>query len=205
MIIGQSTLGEGSDGSYDISDDSLVVGNHLVVGHFGTGSFNHDSGSVAVTDTLSLAENGFASIGNYDLSIGAVLTTFDEVIGGRSDGLFTQTGGSHHVLNTLTLGDESVGTGSLTISGGSLALGQDGFGEFFHHYGNNLIDKDLILGKDSGSDGFYELTDGLIVTGTELSIGRDGIGRFVQNGGAVDVGSSLDLADDDPPPKVLTN
>lgn len=115
------------------------------------------------------------------------------------------------VTGIVELGDTEDGDGTYNLfsgqldvfedafgDGGPLAVGQDGFGGFFHHSGNNLVDEDLILGEGSGSDGFYELTNGLVVTGSELSIGRDGIGRFVQNGGTVDVGSSLDLADDDP-------
>ncbi|MEI7869198.1 MAG: hypothetical protein WCI11_15015 [Candidatus Methylumidiphilus sp.] len=178
----------GTNGTYNLKGgDLLVKGDQgLIVGTFGTGTFNQTDGTNTST-YLSLG-GATGSNGTYNLSNGSLQVTHDAVIGHGeslnnfgtgSVGTFQQTGGTSQVGGNLILGQTGVflaGAGTYNLNGGSLAvtgsvaLGAGGDtvsgtgtfnqdnsqGDSTHTVGGNLV-----LGQQIGSTGTYTLTDQL--------------------------------------------
>jgi T5SS/PEP-CTERM-associated repeat protein len=109
---------------------SLVASTSEVVGSSGTGVFNQTGG----TNTMNAA--GFhlylgssaGSTGTYNLSGAGALAAQSEYVGYSGTGIFNQTGGTNTIggfLNRLYLGYNAGSTGTYTISGGTLTVGND--------------------------------------------------------------------------------
>ncbi|HEY3393238.1 MAG TPA: hypothetical protein VGK58_11045, partial [Lacipirellulaceae bacterium] len=129
LIVG---WGAGSTGTYTLSGGALVANQSEWVGHTGTGTFNHSAG----TNTLNASALGglfvgynTGSMGTYNLSGTAVLSSnHDEYIGYNGNGTFNQTGGVNSTVGAghhVHLGYNAGSTGTYTISGGRLTVGND--------------------------------------------------------------------------------
>ncbi|HEY1686026.1 MAG TPA: hypothetical protein VGG19_14770 [Tepidisphaeraceae bacterium] len=93
-------------GTYNISGDgSVTVSNSsgaLDVGVAGTGTFNQNGGSVAVSfGSLNVANSGN---GTYNLNSGSLTTSTENIGTVTGTGTFTQIGGTNTVYNTLNIG-----------------------------------------------------------------------------------------------------
>jgi hypothetical protein len=91
--------------------------------------------------------------------------------------------------SSIKLGQNSMESGSLTISGGSLAIGIQeavgvaGTGTITHTAGsNNLGTGVVVMGVSANSNGTYNLSGTGVVSGSEY-IGESGVGTMNQSGG----------------------
>jgi hypothetical protein len=125
-------------------------------------------------------------------------------LGGQDYGQAQQTDGKVYLGKALYLGVEGSGSGTYTLSGGSLILtggtsyktpdyeyvGYQGTGEFIQNGGTNSISSygALNLGYSAGSTGVYRLSGGQLITNVNGSVvghavGYSGAGYFIQTGG----------------------
>ena len=102
------------------------------------------------------------------------------------------------MTNQLTLGENSTGSGTYNLSGGSLGVsgseyvGYAGTGAFTQSGGTNTVDNELALGVFTGSSGTYTLSGGSLSASYE-SIAVEGSGTFIQSGGSNTVADLLDF------------
>jgi hypothetical protein len=197
LILGQQQysygdyyLFEGTDsgtdewGSYFYSGGpaSLTVGNNLIVGQSGNGSFSQEGGTVTVSQDLILGQQQNAS------------------------GYYSLFSGNDSEEGEGWLYSYTAGPASLTV-GGNLIVGQSGYGSFSQGGGTVAVNQDLILGQQ-GSNGYYSLSEisaydeggyhsstnpAYLIVGGSLIVGDQGSGHFNQEGGAVLVDQDLIL------------
>jgi T5SS/PEP-CTERM-associated repeat protein len=144
----------GASGNYELGNPAspvgspnLAVGGSLIVGNFGTGTFNHVAGTNTVGESLYLAYRE-DSRGAYVLDGDqSRLTAEAEYVGYASTATFTQSGGVNNVSTLLHLGPNSGGFGTYRISGGTLDarnaainLGGDGIGRLYLDGGTVIAD-----------------------------------------------------------------
>src|SRR5512145_2247217 len=128
-------------------------------------SLSHSAGSLSLTGTDSLIING---------------QTYEKC----TDGDCQTRSAALYLLDD---------TGSLNTTGNSI-IGANLSGEFFHYSGTKTVGQNLVLGRDSGGNGYYELDGGTLnVTGNSI-IGQTGWGHFYQEAGTHSVGKDLILA-----------
>ncbi len=171
-LSGDLSLG---NGAYRLQDGDLnVTGNIVDAG--GTGSFEFDGGTLAVTggsinvDSLRMAVTGSA---NPTLTMTAGNTLYvggHMLVGENNQATVSLTDTTATVGGYLRLGPHSGGNGSVTQTGGSMTVGGR-----------------LELTDNAGGASAYTLGgDGtLTVNGDYLIVGRAGAGHFVQNGSSV--------------------
>lgn len=128
---------------------------------------------------------------------GTLTTSSYEYLGRSNTGSFVQSGGTHTSNGILYLGYYSSGTGSYTLSGGTLdatavIAGYYGTGSFAHSSGAHTADY-LTLGGLSGSSGSYTLSGTGNLSVSNEYIGNSGSGSFEQGAGTHTVSSSLYL------------
>jgi len=181
----------GGTGSYVLSGSGkLSVSKYDIrVGVKGTGSFTQGSGTEnTVTRTLVIGQLS-GGIGTYtmdggDLSMGSNLRIGN---GAGSNGTFIFNDGTVSVGGTTYVGNE--GTGILNQTGGSLTtasmdVGTKGTGTLTQNGLSSSVNvtNNLVLGREAGSVGTYNLIDGTLLTGA-VTVGRSGTGTFTQTGG----------------------
>ncbi len=183
------TLAVGSSGTGDLTIDggTLVAANSVIgEGAAGDGTVTiNNGGSVTVNGLLKVGNNG---IGRINLIDGSLTVT--------AGGLRLAETTNANAEGILTIGD---GTTSpvLSVSGGNFETANNGTGTVtmnsgtFHQLTNNII-----VGQGPNSNATFTLNDGLIDIQNQLRIANKGTGLFVQNGGTVNVGTALDLAND---------
>ncbi len=134
------------------------------------------------------------STGTYNLSgNGYIDAQGSEDIGVTGAGVFVQTGGTNHVDNFFTVGDQPGGTGTYTLSGGTLSggiyeyVGAGSTGTFNQSGGtNNAVT--LEIGVNGGSTGTYTLSGGTLaaqavyVGGSSVTAGGTGTLTIKQSG-----------------------
>ncbi len=87
--------------------------------------------------------------------------------------------------------------GTAVIAGGDgqseqLRLGSSDTGSVLQSGGTNTISNCMYLGKESGSQGTYELSEGQL-TASDEKVGYGGMGTFTQTGGLNTIGWILDI------------
>jgi hypothetical protein len=190
----------GSNGTYNLSGTGSLTANHSeIIGRYGTGMFNHSSGTNTTTSLFLGYEPG--SSGTYTLSgTGLLISKTFEWIGAGGVGTFNQSGGAHFARR-LDLGVFSStgyynlsGTGSLIVGGSSfgdgVSVGSDGAGVFNQSGGTHTIFSSdpigggfLILANNASTTGTYILSSGTLTANEEI-VGNRGMGTFNQTGGA---------------------
>ena len=205
LTLGGSNYGSGGKGAYNLSGTgSTLSAADEYIGAAGTGTFNHNSGSNTVTNTLTIGAGVYSGgTGTYNLRSGS-LSAHDEIIGEPGTGTFNHTGGRNTVANALTIGGSYkglIGNGTYNLSGtveSNLSakieyIGYDGSGAFVQTGGRNTVTSTLTLGYNSGGNGSYDLSDGGSLSAGDEYIGNSGTGVFTQTGGGNTVTNRLTL------------
>jgi autotransporter-associated beta strand protein len=115
-----------------------------------------------------------------------------EIIGAFGSGSFTQSGGAHWISDLMVVGWVSGGSGSYSLSGGSLSgptayIGYSGSGSFTQTGGTSSLSK-LVLAQSAAASGTYNLDGGLLVLSTAGI--THGSGTAVLNFGGGTLGAS---------------
>lgn len=195
LVVGQFHRGAGT-----YSMQGMFGGNpelrarDVIVGWYGTGSFEQYGGIHTVATGLKLGFNGGSS-GSYLLDGDGALNTGFTVVGVYGDGAFTQHTGSHTVGDGLYVGSLSTGRGVYNLYGGSLAaasivVGNEGTGWFTQTGGSNTTGN-LIIGYGAASFGTYTLDGWQNLDAGTVTVGNRGVATFTQNYGTVNVGTSI--------------
>ena len=163
-------------GSYSLASGSLVAP-YTYVGYRGSGSFTQTGGTLTGELIYLGAEEG--SQGTYTLSDGDI-SVLSESIGRKGPGTFTQSGGDNEVEN-LTVGRD----GTYNMSGGRLEVERENIvvRATFSQSGGYHSAINLIMGKNQGGKGTYELSGSGSFGVSSGIIGDAGIGVFTQTGG----------------------
>ena len=93
----------------------------LFVGRDGSGEYLHSAGT-SNFDVASLGARTGSS-GRYELDGSGAATFGDLIVGNVGTGTFVQTGGTNTVTTAMSIGAEAGGSGSYTLSGGTLTVG----------------------------------------------------------------------------------
>ncbi len=186
LDLGSETSG---GGTYTKNSTNILDTGYLRVGTSGTGTFEHNSGTVDATYTyLGLYDNGF---GFYNLNNPGCL--FDASIlrvGYYGWGMFNQDNGTVSVGN-IYLGDATDGYGEYNLLNGNITgndtsrvineyVGDHGQGIFDQQGGTNMV-VNLYVGYHD--DGQYFLSGGDLNASIEY-IGWTGNGAFIQDDGS---------------------
>ncbi|HUJ08456.1 MAG TPA: hypothetical protein VL171_00375 [Verrucomicrobiae bacterium] len=191
IIDGSATVSNGS--SITVSSVTTIVGNagsgsltvfggSMFVGNLSVGNLAGSSGTIWITGGLLSISPAFISYlgidgsGQIILSNGT-LRAGDLTVGLGGAGTVTVAGGSLEGPAALTLGDGFAVTGTLWVTGGTVALTNESF--------NNEI-------GESGGQGFMTVSNGL-VWARQLDIGTSGEGTLTMAGGTNTVYSSVIL------------
>ncbi|MBP5227302.1 MAG: hypothetical protein J6336_07955 [Kiritimatiellae bacterium] len=168
--------GGNSKGYGTISENGrLIARQNILVGEADTcsGEVVQDGGEVTDND-LRIAENP-GSVGSYTQNGGKLETQYWVYVGRGGLGSFVQTGGdnimtAHGNDSQLHIGEIAEGTGTYTMSGGTLAvsgpayIGNAGIGALAVSGGTVTAQCGLTLGNQAGGDGTLTLSgDGTIV------------------------------------------
>ena len=119
-------VNSGGNGSYNLGGSGYlaVFAVNEVVGYNGTGSFMQSGGTNSLGNSNLILAYNYGTTGSYTLSGSGYLSAHSEFVGYYGIGTFTQSGGTNVIANELDLGVNSSGSGSYTLNGGLLALGQ---------------------------------------------------------------------------------
>ncbi len=181
-----------SSGNYNLTNGRLSAPNEDIgYADDAFGVFMQTGGSNVVNSTLTIGTNGD---GSYSQSAG-LLSSSTEYVGYSGTGGFTQSGGTHTVTNGLYFGYNTGGSGTYTMTAGSLSapgaeyvggeyIGYYGTGSFVQSGGTNTVPALLSLAYESSSSGSYKLSgSGVLSAGTEAVGWYEGQGSFTQSGG----------------------
>ena len=190
--------GEGSTVNATMSGGSITVTNKLVLGRDGTCNFDMSGGSIAVVNNelyVGGRDTNGKGTGVLTMTGGSVsnLASYTS-IGRRYEGTLNLQGGDFYSKKTLAVGRYS-GTGLVDMTGGHFATGQqsDGnliigegaTGKFIMGGGVADVGWEFWLGKDSGSEGTFIMTNGTFNVNRYTCVGYGGrIGHFIMNGGS---------------------
>lgn len=182
-------------------------------GDFGSGAAQQTAGSLNVSGDLHLGRHDGGN-GQYTLQSGTLAVGLTEYIGQafstvNAAGLFVQSGGMHTVGNQLHVGDQSVGSGSYQMNGGTLVVTNGiivgDVGSFVQTGGTVNLNNggglaDLTVG---GSYTMHSTNSAdpsaLNVASTEYvgtTTGNAALGTFLQDGGTQTITGNLTLARD---------
>ncbi len=157
----------------------------------------YNGGTATITTTGDVCNDLFLDSTAATVSVqmtGGALTVGNsgsgyETVGIYGRGNFTQSGGTNSGVY-LTLGNNPYGSGTYTLTGGSLSVatgelvGDSGAGAFIQSGGTNATGAacELWVGGGSSSSGTYNLSGGFLdVAG--VNVGVSGRGAFTQSGG----------------------
>jgi len=179
----------GQFGSVNVTSGDLNVPGVIEVGRYGSGTFFHSGGAVAVS-FLNLAMEA-DSAGTYSYSgTGPLLVNADVLVGNKGMGTFTQAGGSITINGAMRLGSNVIGIGAYSLAADGWLhaadenIGYMGAGTFQHWSGTNTVDNALVIGSaDPASSEWYDLQDGSVDVGSGLYLKWGG--QFTQAGGTV--------------------
>ncbi len=145
------------------------------VGTVAGGTIDQSGATNTVANELTLGVPA-AVTGVYNLSAGTLSVgtgaTQGEIVGNSGSGTFTQTGGTNTMSDFLIEGNFSGGTGTYSLSAGSVSVG---------------INEDL--GFAAGASGTFTQSGGTQSVGMVLTVGVSGSGTYTQTGGTNMVGS----------------
>lgn len=188
LYVGRWTTGAGT---VNLSGGSMSFTN-AIIGHQGTGSFNHSDGVVTIGAGTAGLAIGFdaASHGTYTLSGNGVLSTVSEYIGYSGSGTLNQTDGFHTANANVYLGFNPGGSGSLSLSGGTFLIhngnefvGYSGRGTLILNGGTHSIPSGtLVVSFVPNSSGTVNLISGGLAALAETIGGGSGSGGAFTNG-----------------------
>jgi autotransporter-associated beta strand protein len=169
------------------------------------GDFELGGGSSFTTDSLyigfSPGSTGLLNVQKVTSGLGSMMAVQDTAyVGYQGAGKISQADNADGpvTINHLILGAAG-GSGAYELNGGELhtsnvSLGQmsssAATGTFTQVGGVHSIDQTLKLGKDTATEGIYNLQAGNLNVGTGLYVGLTGEGIFKQTGGTALVGSA---------------
>ena len=196
----------GSTGLYSLSAGSLSLAgtSTAYIGFQSSGVFNQTGGTSTINGSTVYLGYGSATTGLYNLSVGTLsVTNTTEYVGYQGNGAFTQTSGLHSLSGTassyLELGENGLGNGTYTLSGGTLSLvnsfenvGDYTTGTFIQNGGTQTVSfGGITISKNSTASGKYLLSGGMLslTNGSFLSVGSLATGTFSQSGGTVTISS----------------
>jgi len=178
---------------------SALTANSITVGSAGTGVFTQTNGNVS---GILIVGDQSGSSGTYVLGNGQ-FASIGEVIGNSGSGSFVQMNGINAISSTevsFFLGNNAGSFGSYTLGGtGQLTMqavalgtaeiiGAAGTGVLTQTGGLNSTGQ-VVLGRDQGSSGTYNLNGGLLRTSTLTQGG--GAYSFNFNGGVLQAADSF--------------
>ncbi len=200
----------GTSASYTVAAGKiLTTTGTLAVGSSGAGLLTVPAGGTLVIENSVIGETGSgdgtlridggtAGFNSY-LRVGVSGTGTLELI----DGTLNANGGLNLATNNSGSGSLIIGTSGgstspvLNVSGGNFETAENGTGVVVMHSGTfNQTSNNLIVGQNSTCDASFTLHDGLVDIQGQLRVSNKGKGVFIQNGGTVNVGAQLDLAND---------
>jgi hypothetical protein len=181
-------------GSFSIFGGGATVSGNAYIGVNGTlgGAYGQSAGTFHVGGTgglyLGLASgvSGSASL----FGSGILQVTANEYVGYGGLGAFAQSAGSNSA-SQLLLGNLPGSSGTYTLSGGTLTVGQEypgigGPGTFIQTGGSHVTG---FLRIGQAGAGSYSMTNGTLLNTAEVSVGYSGVGTFTQSGGTVSGGA----------------
>jgi hypothetical protein len=187
-------------GTYNLSGGSLTSTYTSVAIWQGAASFTQTGGSHQVT-TLTIGNLG---IGTYNLSgdSSSLVVTGSELLGGNPEasGTLNQSGGSHTVNSNLYVGYATNSAGAVTLSGGTLSVGQHeivgyyGAGAFTQAAGSHSVGANLYIGDIYSGSGTFNLAGGTLAVGAYEYVAYSGTGTLNQTGGVHTAANFVDLA-----------
>lgn len=190
LLLGSATVST-SPGKYTITDGLLDVQNgKIYLGQAGQGTFELNGGTVVVDEFVKNANTG----------------TFSSVSGGTGELFVNKMTGWENgftINGSLAIGHSGgAGLGDYTLINGqnltvssNLTIGNDAKGTMTQSGGANNISNRMFLGRYSGSEGTYELSDNGALTAKEEYLGFEGKGTFIQSGGTNQVTTTLYVGD----------
>jgi fibronectin-binding autotransporter adhesin len=122
LILGNNA---NSSGTYNLNGGTLEVYNNEFIGNSGSGTFIQTNGSQEAGDAEIVLGRYANSSGTYTMTDGS-LKTGTLTVGGQGTGSFTQTGtgsqtgGNVTVYNDMNIGTDPAGSGTYTMSRGTL-------------------------------------------------------------------------------------
>lgn len=172
IYLGGSPYHTGGYGRYDMSGGTLSAG-WLYVGYLGEGDFVQNGGTVKVAYEMNVG-TGSGSYGTYSL---------------YGDGLDASTAALYVGRSPGSTGFFNQGGGTLTADW--LDVGSEGTGTFTQWNGTTTVNNTLVLGREIGSIGMYNLSgdDSVTLTTGETGVGAFGKGTFTQSGGTHSTGT----------------
>lgn len=186
-------------GTYQLDSGDLVVNVNMVLGNNvgGNGMFYQTGGTVQVNGTDPIFHGLFINSGSYSLSGGSLEIASNLIVADVASGSFTQTGGTLDVGGRINVGKDAgvtgtftmyttpggtasaalmtvgdAGTGSVSISGGSLAVTSATAG----------TEQSIVLGRQAGSSGSIIMSGtGSLSAAGILLLGESGSGYVIQS------------------------
>jgi hypothetical protein len=187
-------------GTYNLSGGTLTSTYTTVAIWQGAASFTQTGGSHQVT-TLTIGSGG---IGTYNLSgdASSLVVTGAETLGFNpgASGTLNQSGGKHTINSNLYLGYATNSAGAVTLSGGTLSVGQHeivgyyGAGAFTQSAGTHSVGANLYIGDIYSGSGTFNLAGGTLAVGAYEYVAYSGTGTLNQTGGVHTVANFVDLA-----------
>ena len=193
----------GARGTYTLSGTgALNVANEVVVGReSGTGTLNVNGGSITTTGNGNMYIGRRNGTGTLNQTAGVISVIKEFGVGTRDDnkigtGTYNLSGGSIAVANNFFVGKEQGASGTMAMTGGTLATSESlrighnqATGVLTQSGGTVNVQNEVYIGNEnSGSSvGTYTLSGTAAVNvGNEVHIGRDNAtGTLNLNGGTL--------------------
>ena len=192
-----------ASGTYTLSGTgALNVANEVVVGReSGTGILNVDGGTVTTSGNGNMYIGRRNGTGTLNQTAGTINVNREFGVGTRDDnkigtGTYNLSGGSLTAANNIFIGKELGASGTMTMTGGTLAtsdklqIGHNQATGFITQSGGVVnVQNEVYIGNetDASSVGTYTLSGtASLNVGNEVLVGRDnGTGTFNLDGGTV--------------------
>ncbi|MFO1198003.1 MAG: choice-of-anchor D domain-containing protein [Burkholderiaceae bacterium] len=205
VILGQAASIGGGHGTYLLSGGTLSIGNDLIVGQGGTGTFTQTGGVVNVSTNapgafLTIAEAA-GSTGSYSIGNGQLHVDGTILIGANGTGTMTVSAGAIVTTNYLDVGFfGTTGNGTLNVNGGAITVANNlvvgnplgNVGTVNHSAGSIQVNDTFFgVGIDQGT---YKMTGAgasLVVVNSVYVGNAGGTGLFEQSAGSVQIGGAL--------------
>ncbi|MCC6126681.1 MAG: autotransporter-associated beta strand repeat-containing protein [Pirellulales bacterium] len=189
---GKVILNGGAASVYTMRPDASAQSSYLVVGD-GTDAAEMEinSGSLIVDGSTFVGyDNGTGNVESKLTVNNAKLDTWYLHMG------YSSTAGANNGKATLIVsGDSQIVSNTTAVigetAGNSAAVFQSGGSVFVHDSAYLANQAPTTTGPIVTSDGYYQLSNGILKTGGVLEVGIRGGGLFEQTGGTREVGSSL--------------
>lgn len=198
-------LGVGGHGKLIMNGGSLTLkdvdtGAHFLIGadNNRTGEFTMNGGTLLIDDVgrRIVLGNGAntATHGIVDFQGGTITSKGGLFIAGDDANANRQNTRGDFTMGTL---GDALTDQILTTTGSNLEVGLGGTGTFTQNSGTVSVDSsNLIVSQGTQANDTYTMNGGLLDVENQIRVGNKGVGKFIQHGGTVNVGTTLDLAND---------